>query len=282
MRFENGKQRRDFYEALLNAFPAPIALEQMLSFGLNKTLCEVATGANHSEVVFRVVTWAETQGKLQELINAASEYNPGNPQLRAFCQQWVSRSQLVEEPVLITPQQIKEDDLRSEKAVDYTRLRDLLKAAKWKEADEETLRVMLKAAGVESQSYLYCDDFQKILCTDLRTIDQLWVKYSNGRFGFSLQKRIWESVKRDYGKFGDRVGWRKGMFFNREWLNYLELTFSPSAPDGHLPSLCAAAIFTIAEAERLDFISFLEEKKGGLEEVLGLSSLASRLVKFNI
>ncbi len=31
-------------------------------------------------------------------------------------------------------------------------------------------------------------------CEDLRTIDQLWVKYSNGRFGFSVQKRIWHSI----------------------------------------------------------------------------------------
>ncbi|HYX15858.1 MAG TPA: GUN4 domain-containing protein [Nostoc sp.] len=28
-------------------------------------------------------------------------------------------------------------------------------------------------------------------CTDLRTIDRLWVKYSNGHFCFSVQKRIW-------------------------------------------------------------------------------------------
>ncbi|MBW4592221.1 MAG: GUN4 domain-containing protein [Brasilonema angustatum HA4187-MV1] len=72
-------------------------------------------------------------------------------------------------------------------------------------------------------------------CTDLRTIDQLWVKYSGGRFGFSVQKRIWERVGEDYEKFGDRVGWRKGMFWNREWLNYNELTFSINAPQGHLP-----------------------------------------------
>jgi HTH-type transcriptional regulator/antitoxin HigA len=52
-------------------------------------------------------------------------------------------------------------------------------------------------------------------CDDLRTIDQLWVKYSQGRFGFSVQKKIWLEVggKVDYDtecKLGDRVGWRKG------------------------------------------------------------------------
>ncbi|CCQ59603.1 GUN4 domain-containing protein, partial [Crocosphaera watsonii] len=28
-------------------------------------------------------------------------------------------------------------------------------------------------------------------CEDLRIIDQLWVKYSNGQFGFSVQKQIY-------------------------------------------------------------------------------------------
>ncbi|MEH2424372.1 MAG: GUN4 domain-containing protein [Nostoc sp.] len=87
-------------------------------------------------------------------------------------------------------------------------------------------------------------------CTDLRTIDQLWVKYSNGRFGFSVQKRIWESVGKDYGKFGDRVGWRKwrtvvvDKWFGlrqqtekqSEWLNDSDLLFNTSAPEGHLPT----------------------------------------------
>ena len=234
MQFENGGQRRDFYEALLSAFPTPIALEQMLSFELNIVLNRIATGDSYSEVVFRVIEWAESQGELQELIDAASEYNPGNPQLREFCQQW-SQSQLSQKTALITPPQIEEDDLSSERRVDYTRLRDLLKAGRWKEADEETLTVMLKAASKKPDDFLCSDDFEKFPCTDLRTIDQLWVKYSNGRFGFSVQKRIWESVGKDNEKFGDRVGWRKMGVKRKEWLYYSELTFSLEAPNGHLP-----------------------------------------------
>ena len=38
-------------------------------------------------------------------------------------------------------------ELRSERGVDYTKLRDLLVAQKWKEADQETAKVMLKAVG---------------------------------------------------------------------------------------------------------------------------------------
>ena len=232
----------------------------MFSFELNRSLDEIATGENHSDAVFQVITWAEAQGKLQELIDAASECNPGNSQLREFCQEW-SQWQLPQEPVLITSPQIEEDDfssetrisqpaqeqpqptprtppqiednLPSEKGVDYTRLENLLKAEKWKEADEETLEVMLKVAGREKEGWLDYESIDNFPCADLRTIDQLWVKYSNGRFGFSLQKRIWESVGEDYEKFGDRVGWRKKD--NKEWLYYKKLTFSLEAPQGHLP-----------------------------------------------
>ncbi|MBP0016279.1 MAG: GUN4 domain-containing protein [Cyanobacteria bacterium SBLK] len=31
-------------------------------------------------------------------------------------------------------------------------------------------------------------------CEDLREIDQLWIHYSKGRFGFSVQKRIYQGL----------------------------------------------------------------------------------------
>ncbi|MEM6404047.1 MAG: GUN4 domain-containing protein [Cyanobacteria bacterium P01_D01_bin.116] len=129
---------------------------------------------------------------------------------------------------------VPEDDLSSEKGVYYTRLQDLLKAGKWKEADEETFYVMLKAAGREER-WLDSNSIKKFPCTDLRTIDKLWVKYSNGHFGFSVQKRIWKSVGKDYDKFGDRVGWRKKVLLIADWSYYQHLTFSLNAPRGHLP-----------------------------------------------
>ena len=129
----------------------------------------------------------------------------------------------------------KSDDLSSEKNVDYTRLRDLLADGKWKEADKETLAVMLKAAGREQEGYLDIKSIETFPCADLRTIDRLWIKYSDGRFGFSVQKRIWESEGGKpgeyhweiYEKFSDRVGWR-----------VKDGDFSLNAPVGHLPVVC--------------------------------------------
>lgn len=130
------------------------------------------------------------------------------------------------------------DDLSSEKNVDYTRLRDLLADGKWKEADQETLTVMLKVTRREEEGSLDIESIETFPCADLRTIDRLWVKYSNGRFGFSVQKRIWESVggKPDYEiyrSFCVRLGWR----VKEKWVNYSNLTFSLNASLGHLPFL---------------------------------------------
>jgi hypothetical protein len=133
--------------------------------------------------------------------------------------------------------------LSSEREVDYTRLRDLLAAGEWKEADKETLLVMLQAAGREQE--LAVEDIKKFPCTDLNTIDRLWVKYSDCRFGFSVQKRIWEKCVWErvavtpnagyetYRRFSDCVGWR----VKNAWLDYDNLTFDTiNAPLGHLPS----------------------------------------------
>ncbi|KAM3091195.1 GUN4 domain-containing protein [Phormidesmis sp. 146-35] len=83
-------------------------------------------------------------------------------------------------------------DLHSERGIDYKPLQDMLKTGKRQEADQETLRVMCVAMGRQKQGWLREEDVQQFPCQDLRTIDQLWVKYSAGKFGFSVQKQIWQ------------------------------------------------------------------------------------------
>ncbi|MEH2382357.1 MAG: hypothetical protein V7K27_26310 [Nostoc sp.] len=65
-----------------------------------------------------------------------------------------------------------------------------------------------------------------------------------------MQKRIWESVGKDYEKFGDRVGWPD--------LNYYD------SPQGHLPA----------------FGGYAEECRGAKfkSSIIEFSFLASRLV----
>ncbi|MDB9304330.1 GUN4 domain-containing protein [Nodularia spumigena CS-591/12] len=137
---------------------------------------------------------------------------------------------------------LETDDLRSDEGVDYTRLRDLLKAGEWKEADQETLKVMIKAAGREEEGWLDTDSIEQFPCTYLRTIDQLWVEYSQGKYGFSEQKKIWQEageelkVGREFETFCTRVGWeRYAKLFLGGWVNSQSINYDGTAPIGHLP-----------------------------------------------
>ncbi|MBO3462741.1 serine/threonine-protein kinase [Aetokthonos hydrillicola Thurmond2011] len=122
----------------------------------------------------------------------------------------------------------------------YTQLEHLLAAGEWQEADKETLRLMLILAAREDQGWLREQDINILPCEDLCTIDQLWVKYSGGQFGFSVQKSIYESLGEptDYNRkfwelFSDQIGWRS----QEGWINYKDLTFDLTAPVAHLPGL---------------------------------------------
>lgn len=83
----DGRSRKQFQDALLSAFPSEADLEQMVSFELDENLNSIATGGNYSEVVFKLIKWAQAQGKVKELLTAARSSNPGNPKLRSFDEQ---------------------------------------------------------------------------------------------------------------------------------------------------------------------------------------------------
>ncbi|MEG4114268.1 MULTISPECIES: serine/threonine-protein kinase [unclassified Microcoleus] len=128
--------------------------------------------------------------------------------------------------------------LISAKGVDYRQLDRLLASEEWKEADLETVKKMLEVADRTSEGWLRDEDIDRFPCEDLRTIDQLWVKYSNQRFGFSVQKRIYQSLggtrefdSKIWEAFLDRLGWR----VNSNGLDYRDLKFNTKAPEGHLP-----------------------------------------------
>lgn len=142
-----------------------------------------------------------------------------------------------------TARVLEGDELLSDACVDYTLLRDLLSSGQWKKADEEMGVIMLKISDRIAAGWLREEDIETFPCADLQTIDSLWAKYSSDRFGFTAQCHIWESVRRDYGKFGDTVGWRSQQRYS-PWHRYSELDFSLNAPTGHLP---AAPFFKFCE-----------------------------------
>ena len=124
----------------------------------------------------------------------------------------------------------------------YHKLRDLLSAGEWKKADLETRQVMLQVAGREKEGW-QISALENFPCEDLRAIDKLWVKYSHGRFGFSVQKRIGLEEGGNicnWGRVLEVIGWLRdgddGVLVT--WQN---LTFDLGAPRGHLPSVVIGA-----------------------------------------
>jgi eukaryotic-like serine/threonine-protein kinase len=166
-----------------------------------------------------------------ESIDQLQPRSPGI-QLRTSSQERQQRTRSI-------PQLINLDiQLKSSVGMDYGKLYNFLSKRNWKEADEETARVMLAIAKREKEGYLDSRSINNFPCEDLFTIDKLWVKSSNGRFGFSAQKNIYQGLggtkKYDdkiWQSFGDTVGWRQ----EDRWLYYKNITFDNTATTGHLP-----------------------------------------------
>lgn len=118
-----------------------------------------------------------------------------------------------------------------------------LSSEDYRQADEVTRRFLIHLAGEAAQKrgYVFFSEVQFILSEDLRAIDQLWRKYSGDRFGYSVQKRLWEKSRRDFTRFFIRVGWMKKLDTEVEQYNYRSFPdefvwqLKDDTPEGHLP-----------------------------------------------
>jgi hypothetical protein len=137
-------------------------------------------------------------------------------------------------------------------ATNYSNLAKLLETQQWKAADRETVNILLALARKSNYKCDYIDSggqgidcIRLYPCKDLKEIDQLWLKHSQGRFGFSVLANIWREVgspsvhgpgyrveSEQWERFAKRVGWYKG-----EWMSYDALNPSPSSPEVIFPFL---------------------------------------------
>jgi uncharacterized caspase-like protein len=149
-----------------------------------------------------------------------------------------------------------ENEFKSDLGIDYKQLRDLLSEGKWRKADEITYSLVLEIAKKDKAKYPNTNTNGELLYTDIRTIDQLWVNHSGGRFGFSTQKKVfvesgckpdgsdpyWDHEIEAWKKFFERVGWQMRNSEEDDsddlfdpWFSYSDANFSDKAPSGHLP-----------------------------------------------
>jgi hypothetical protein len=125
-------------------------------------------------------------------------------------------------------------------AKSFQRLETELKKHKWRDADRETDILLLSIATREKSDDPNCKTILVLPEEEIKLIDQLWSQYSNGRFGFTVQKGIWIDCGGQPGvydklvlnRFGDAVGWRK----DSQWLMIQRLKYNDKSPYGHLPT----------------------------------------------
>lgn len=126
--------------------------------------------------------------------------------------------------------------LKSKAGLDYTKLRDFLKAGDFQKADDETRQLLINLAGAEAvkRGWVYFTEVKFIAAEDLQTIDELWRKASDGKFGYSVQKELWVQCQQRWGKFFKQIDWTTGENNNyRKWP--MEFVYTINAPKGHLP-----------------------------------------------
>lgn len=137
----------------------------------------------------------------------------------------------------------------SEEGINYSELKRLLKQAYvtknedyWRKADFETYRLMLRAVHRGQSDWIRRHEMRNFPCSDLQIINSMWLKYSDGNFGLSVQNEIWKALRDKYSwdlvpygkKFTEHVGWlnAQGRLKERD-----DLIFSIKAPRSHLPYL---------------------------------------------
>jgi|TARA_B110000444_G_C18577959_1_gene472565 hypothetical protein len=122
----------------------------------------------------------------------------------------------------------------SESDLDYSTLQQALLEERFEEADRLTSAFLRQLAGeqAERRGYVYFSEVLSIRGLDLVTIDRLWIAYSQGRFGFTVQARLLATVNGRYDKLWPRIGWKK----EGVWTRYPRaFDWSLKAPEGHMP-----------------------------------------------
>jgi predicted NACHT family NTPase len=199
---------------------------------------------NWNEAIWRetvlLYTAQLTPHLLNQVIRKACEQGSEAAELAAVCLKEYPRPDKISNDLTALLSSLKSVTQDSK----YQKLEELLKAQEWREADKETYRLMITTVGKEEGQWFDSEDLENFPCEDLKAIDRLWVKYSKGKFGFSVQKQIWQECNRpmttgkdfkDWDAFCVKVGWQN---FLGDRLNYSDLKADPRfSPTGEFPVL---------------------------------------------
>ena len=122
----------------------------------------------------------------------------------------------------------------SAQGIDYGPLQQALSLQRYEEADRLTSEILRLLAGPAAQQrgYVYYSEVPPMASADLDSLDRLWVCFSRGRFGFSVQGRLLRSCNGRWERLWPRIGWKNGS----QWTRYPgSFQWSIEAPEGHMP-----------------------------------------------
>ena len=122
----------------------------------------------------------------------------------------------------------------SEIGFDYSPLQQYLLNESYEDADRFTSSKLRELAGEKAvkRGYVYFSEVESIPGIDLSTLNKLWIVYSRGKFGFTVQSKILDSVGGRYDKLWPRIGWKKDGIWTRYPKSF---NWSIEAPSGHMP-----------------------------------------------
>jgi formylglycine-generating enzyme required for sulfatase activity len=98
-----GQKVQQICDALIDAYPTRDLLRMMVRVELDENLEEIAGGENQNVVVFNLVSWAERDGRIDELITRAHRRTPGNEALKQLAAERRAQAPPGAEPGVVSP-----------------------------------------------------------------------------------------------------------------------------------------------------------------------------------
>jgi len=118
--------------------------------------------------------------------------------------------------------------------IDYAPLQGHLLQQDFEQADRITSEILRRLAGENAvrRGYVFYSEVAAMPAVDLESLDRLWLVYSRGRFGFSVQGRLLRACGGQWERLWLRLGWKQ----DGRWTRYpRSFTWSMQAPEGHMP-----------------------------------------------
>jgi hypothetical protein len=118
--------------------------------------------------------------------------------------------------------------------IDHAPLQEALAQGSYELADRLTSALLRDLAGPEAcrRGYVYYSEVAPIPAVDLTSLDRLWVTYSRGRFGFSVQGRLLRACNGRWEQLWPKLGWKR----DGTWTRYPSaFQWNLEAPEGHMP-----------------------------------------------